>query len=46
MTIYIWLLKWNYVMKLVPSAGNISYHASIMLDAFHAYYAQNNAAQA
>ena len=30
-------------MKLVPCAGNLTYYASIMLDAFHAYYAQNYA---
>ena len=31
------------VVKLASYAGNLSYYASTMLDAFHAYYAQNYA---
>ena len=30
-------------MKLVLCGGNLTYYASIMLDAFYAYYAQNYA---
>jgi len=30
-------------MKLAPHAGNFTYYASIILDAFYAYYAQNYA---
>ena len=30
-------------MKLVLYAGNLAYYASIVLDAFHAYYFQNYA---
>ena len=28
------------VVKLASHAGNLSYYAGTMLDAFHAYYAQ------